>query len=117
MSIVDDRMHVVEDQPRHERLWQTADTAPILSSSADATTGGARPGAAGCRIGGARQDRRRVRGLPEPFVAWLIFYDVHAVVDDGHRPPGSEAAAPCQAAFVGSTLTRPAYRILYPAST
>jgi hypothetical protein len=43
MSIVDDRMHVVPDQPRHERLWQTTDTAPILSGSTDATPGGATP--------------------------------------------------------------------------
>jgi hypothetical protein len=34
MSIVDDRMHVGGDQARHERLWQTTDPTPIVTSSA-----------------------------------------------------------------------------------
>ncbi len=33
MSIVDDRMHVIGDQTRHERLWQTADPATFAASS------------------------------------------------------------------------------------
>ncbi len=52
-----------------------------------------------------------IRRLPQPFVARLVPYDVHAVVDDGHGPPGKEAAAPCPAAFVGSTLAGPAHRM------
>jgi len=33
MSIVDDRLHVLGDQTRHERLWQTADTASFAAGS------------------------------------------------------------------------------------
>jgi hypothetical protein len=33
MSIVDDRMHVAAEKARHERLWQTTDATPIVSSS------------------------------------------------------------------------------------
>jgi len=33
MSIVDDRMHVLGEQVRHERLWQTADPGPFASGS------------------------------------------------------------------------------------
>jgi hypothetical protein len=33
MSIVDDRMHAIGDQARHERLWQTADPGPFAASS------------------------------------------------------------------------------------
>jgi hypothetical protein len=31
MSIVDDRMHVIGDQARHERLWQTPDASPFAA--------------------------------------------------------------------------------------
>ncbi len=34
MSIVDDRMHVGGEQARHERLWQTTDPTPVVTSSA-----------------------------------------------------------------------------------
>jgi len=31
MSVVDDRMHVVAEKARRERLWQTTDTTPIVT--------------------------------------------------------------------------------------
>jgi hypothetical protein len=43
MSIVDDRMHVGGDQARHERLWQTTDATPIVTSSAMRAPKGAAP--------------------------------------------------------------------------
>jgi hypothetical protein len=45
MSIVDDRLHVVPDQPRHERLW-TTDQTPALSGSATETPVSAAPSSA-----------------------------------------------------------------------
>ena len=49
---------------------------------------------------GARYDGV-VRGLPEPFVTRLVCSDVHAVVDDGHGPPGNRAAPSVSAASRG----------------
>jgi hypothetical protein len=44
MSIVDDRMHVLGEQIRHERLWQTADPGPFASGSGlRASTNGTGP--------------------------------------------------------------------------
>ena len=44
MSIVDDRMHVLGDQARHERLWQTADPGSFASGSGfRASASGAAP--------------------------------------------------------------------------
>jgi hypothetical protein len=45
MSIVDDRMHVVADQARHERLWQTLDPTSLSVDPGTRTSNGATPSA------------------------------------------------------------------------